>query len=82
MVVRADNLLMRGHIREIRASWWLSPLFLASDADDPTSFFVHSRIFTAPAAKHLATLGGFQLTTSQWVIFESVAAGVEPLTAR
>ena len=73
---------MLGHIRQIRASCRLSPLLFACDADRPTSFLVHSGVLPAPGAKHLATLRGFQLTTSQWIIFESVAARVEPLTAR
>ena len=81
MAFRADDLLVLGHIRKIRASRWLPPLLSAGDADVPTSLLVHSRIFAAPAAKHLATLCGLQLTTSQWVIFESVAAGVESFTA-
>ena len=82
MAVRADNLFVLGHIWKIRASRWLPPLLSAGDTDDPTSLLVHSRIFAAPGAKHLATLSGFQLATSQWIIFESVAARVEPLTAR
>ena len=80
--VGADDLFVRGHIRKIRASRRLSPLLFAGDADRPTSFLVHSRVFPAPGAKHLAALCGFQFTTSQWIIFESVAAGVEPFTAR